>query len=270
MKALETIARDIRKDIVKMHSCSGSAHIGSALSIVDILAVLYFKILKINPKNPRAKIRDRFILSKGHAASALYATLATRKILPKTYLQGYCKNGGMLCGHADNYELPGIEAATGSLGHGLSIACGMALAAKHDGAKNRVFVVMGDGECNEGSVWEAAMFARHKRLDNITAIVDRNHLQGMGDTEKVMRLEPFLKKWFSFGWKGCTVNGHNLKEIQKACTKLPFARNYPTVIIAETVKGKGVSFMEDRLEWHYKSPDKEQLKQALVELDKLL
>lgn len=263
MKKLAIIARDIRKKIIGMHARSGASHIGSALSVVDILTVLYFRILKLRPESKR----DHFILSKGHAGSALYAVLAKKKIIPERHLATYCRDGGRLCGHSDNNRLDGIEASTGSLGHGLSIACGMAIAARHDKKKSRIFVLMGDGECNEGSVWEAAMFAAHHRLDNIVVIIDRNHLQGMGRTEEVMGLEPLLGKWTSFGWKGRRIDGHNLKEIEKACLRGPFSRGKPSVIIAETSKGKGVSFMEDQLEWHYKSPNRQQSKQAISELD---
>lgn len=266
-KHLELIARDIRKDIVCMHARSKSSHIGSALSIVDLLAVLYFRILNLDAKNYKKMSRDRLILSKGHAASALYATLVKKGIINKDKLQGYCLDGGSLCGHCDDFRLPGIEATTGSLGHGLSVASGMAFAAKYDEIKNKIFVIMGDGECNEGSVWEAAMFASHNKLDNITVIIDRNHLQGLGNTEKVMKIDPLLDKWKAFGWQGCYVDGHNLAHLLRALRKLPFKKSCPTVIIANTIKGKGISFMENRLEWHYRSPSDEHLARALKELE---
>ncbi|MDD5439618.1 MAG: transketolase [Candidatus Omnitrophica bacterium] len=266
MSGLKKTAQAIRRDIVRMHAAANSSHIGSSLSSVDILTVLYFRILAVGPKKNCRPDRDRFILSKGHAATALYATLAERGILPRSCLSGYSTDGGRLPGHADNAGLACIEAATGSLGHGLALASGMAIAGKNDKYKSRYFVLLGDGECDEGSVWESALFAAHHKLDRITAIIDRNRLQGMGKTEEVIRLEPLLKKWTAFGWSGITVDGHDHAELEKVLSKIPLVKGKPTVIIANTVKGKGVSFMEDRLEWHYKSPTKDQLAQALKEL----
>lgn len=266
MREIKKISTHIRQSVLKMHTRAGESHIGSALSVVDILAVLYFKVLKIFPGKPRDEKRDILILSKGHAASALYAALAARGILKKSALDSYCKNGGRLCGHSDDANLPGIEIPTGSLGHGLSVACGMAKAFKNDKKRNRIFVVMGDGECGEGSVWEAALFASHHKLDNITVIVDRNRLQGLGRTEEVLRLEPFIKKWAAFGWQVEEVNGHEHKEIEDACRKAPYEIGFPSVIIANTIKGRGISFMEDKLEWHYKSPTMEEYEKAMIEL----
>jgi len=266
MNDLEKISASIRKDIVRLHLKAGSSHIASSLSAVDILTALYFRILKLDKKDPCSNKRDRFILSKGHAATALYATLEKKGFLSKKCLDSYCSDGGKLCGHADNSGVKCIEAATGALGHGLSIACGMAMALKNDLNKARCFVLMGDGECNEGSVWEAALFAAHHELDAVTVIIDRNKLQGLGKTEDVLRLEPLLEKWQAFGWAGATVDGHDHKELEQVLSKVPFVKGKPTVIIARTVKGKGVSFMENRLEWHYKSPTGEQSKQAFEEL----
>lgn len=268
MDELKKVATSLRKKIVHMHSISGESHIASALSICDILAVLYFKVLKLDKKNIKSEKRDRVILSKGHAASALYAVLAKKGILPESYLETYCKNGGKLCGHSDDCLLDGIEAPTGSLGHGLSIGAGMALASKNDRLDNRVFVIMGDGECNEGSVWEAAMFSAHHKLDNLTVIIDRNNLQGLGRTEEVIKLEPLLEKWLAFGWCGIKINGHDYNSLIKCLMKTPYKKGYPTIIIADTHKGRGVSFMEDRLEWHYKSPNALQARQAITELEK--
>lgn len=267
MDNLELTATQIRKRILQMHAKAGSSHIGSAFSIVDILTVIYCRIVNITAQTAKDEKRDRVLLSKGHGGSALYAALASKGILPEAYLDNYCLDGGKLCGHCDHFELAGIEAATGSLGHGLPLANGMALAAKTDNRSSRIFVIMGDGECNEGSVWEAAMFAAHYRLDNICVIVDRNRFQGMGETEKVMGLSPLLEKWQAFGWAGEKINGHDLKQIEEALSKIPFEKNKPAVVIAETVKGKGVSFMENRLEWHYKSPNMDEVRRAMEELN---
>lgn len=260
------ISNNIRKKILKMIFNSQSSHIGSALSCVDILTVLYTKILSINPQDPHAENRDRFILSKGHAASALYATLAQRGFFPKEILDTYCQNGGRLPGHSSRGYVPGVEASAGSLGHGLAIGAGMALAAKRDDKKNRIFVLISDGECDEGSVWETAMFASHNKLDNLTAIIDYNKLQAFGKTNEVLNLEPLQEKWLSFGWQTQEINGHNFVEIEKTLLKIPFKSNTPSLIIAHTVKGKGISFMENKLEWHYKSPNKEEYLLALQEL----
>lgn len=263
------ITKEIRKRIVRMHAKSGSSHIGSALSSVDILTVLYFDILEIDPKNPLARDRDRFILSKGHAVSTLYATLALRGFFREEILNEYCIDGGRLPGHSTIHSVPGVEVSTGSLGHGLSMGIGMAIAAKHDGYKYRVFVLLSDGECDEGSVWEAAMFAAHHKLDNLIAIIDCNELQAFGKTKEVVNLEPFADKWTAFGWVAKEIDGHKFSQIKETFCKVPFEKNRPSVIIAHTTKGKGISFMENELAWHYKSPNKEQLERALKELGSL-
>jgi len=263
------IATGIRKKIVKMHAISNTSHIGSALSCVDILAGLYFSILRIDPKNPNYKNRDRFILSKGHAASALYATLAQRGFFSEEILEQYCIDGGKLSGHSTKACVPGVEASTGSLGHGLSIGIGMALAAKYDASKYRVFVLLSDGECDEGSVWEAAMFASHHKLDNLIAIIDYNKIQAFGRTKEVLNLEPFVDKWKAFGWEVKEIDGHDFQEILHVLKGIPFKEGKPSIAIAHTVKGKGISFMEDEVLWHYKSPNKEQLEIALRELSSL-
>lgn len=261
------IAKEIRKKVLKMKLGSQGSHIGSAFSCVDVLTVLYFKTLNINPKKPFDKNRDRFILSKGHAASALYATLVQRGVAPEEVLETYCKNGSLMSGHSMKGSMPGVEVSTGSLGHGLPIGIGMAVAFKRENKKYRVFVMLSDGECDEGSVWEAALFAGHHKLDNLTAIIDYNKIQSFGRTNEVLNLEPLKQKWESFGWQAKEINGHDFKEIEKALESLPFKKNCPSVIIAHTKKGFGVSFMEDKLAWHYKSPTKEQYDVALKELE---
>lgn len=261
------IAKRIRKSILQMVYAAKSSHVGSALSIVDILTVLYFRIMHISPKEPWNPDRDRFILSKGHACAALYATLAERGIIPKELLSTFCKDGSTLGGHSDCYRVPGIDAPTGSLGHGLSLGAGMAIANQHDCRHYRVFVLLSDGECDEGSVWEAALFAAHFKLDNLIAIIDYNKIQSFGRVKDVINLEPLLSKWIAFGWSALEINGHDYQQIEEALRDLPKSHGTPNLIIAHTVKGKGVSFMEDQLAWHYKSPDERQLQQALAEIE---
>lgn len=263
------ISKNIRKKILKMIFNSQTSHIGSSLSIVDILTVLYFKILSIDPKNPWSENRDRFILSKGHACASLYVTLALRGFFSEEILNTYCLNGGILPGHSTVHCVPGVEVSTGSLGHGLSMGIGMAIAAKYENLKYKVFVLLSDGECNEGSVWEAAMFANHHRLDNLIAIIDYNKLQAFGRTEDILNLEPFKDKWTAFGWEVKEIDGHNFSDIEKTLSQVPFKKNKPSIIIAHTIKGRGISFMENQLSWHYKSPNKDQLEAALKELESL-
>ncbi len=260
---LEQIAKNIRKSIVQMNARSFASHSGTALSTVDILTILYFKVMNIDPNNPTLKSRDKFILSKGHGSSAIYATLAERGYFSKELLDGFYIDGGQLPGHLDKDAVPGVEVSSGSLGHGLSIGVGMAIANKIDKLNNQVYVMCGDGELNEGSIWEAIMFAPHKNLDNLTMIVDYNKLQGYGKTNEVINLEPLNEKLKSFNWEVIEIDGHNLEEIEKA---LISKSNKPKAIIAHTVKGKGVSYMENEFVWHYKSPNNEQLEQAIKEL----
>jgi len=267
LKKYESKARFIRKKIVKMHTFSKSSHIGSSLSVTDILVALYFHILKIDTQNYKDKNRDRLILSKGHAASALYATLAIRGFFPVEVLDGYCIDAGTLPGHSTINCVPAVEVSTGSLGHGLSMGIGMALAAKYDNSNYKTFVILSDGECNEGSVWEAAMFASHHKLDNLIAIIDYNKLQAFGRNKEVINLEPFNNKWRSFGWETEEIDGHNLSKIIQTLQKVPFKETKPSVVIAHTIKGKGVSFMENQLAWHYKSPNQQELELAMEELD---
>jgi transketolase len=242
---------------------ANASHVGSCLSIVDLLAVLYSEVLRVDPAVPDDPSRDRFVLSKGHAAAAVYATLATRGFFPEAWLETYGDDGGRLAGHLTRHGAPGVEVSTGSLGHGLPIACGMALAGKRLKQPQRVFCLLSDGECDEGSTWETALFAPHHRLDNLVAIIDSNRIQSFGRVEEVLDLEPFADKWKAFGWSVAAVNGHQHAALRRVFAELPLEPGRPTAIIAHTVKGKGVPFMEDRLEWHYRSPDARQLEEAL-------
>jgi transketolase len=243
-----------------------SSHVGTCLSIADILAVLYGEVLHVDPARPDWPDRDRFILSKGHGVAAVYAVFAERGFFPKEWLDTYCQDGSKLAGHITHHGVPGVEASTGSLGHGLSIGCGMALAGKRDGRPYRVFVMLSDGECDEGSTWEAVLFAPHHRLDNLIAIVDYNKIQAFGAVKEVLDLEPLADKWRAFRWTVREIDGHDYEQIEDALTSVPFEPGKPSCIIAHTVKGKGVSFMENQLAWHYKSPNDEQLAQALAEI----
>lgn len=263
---LETTARQIRAKLVEMSHNGKAAHLGSALSSVDILVALYWTKLQIDPRNMGKPDRDRFILSKGHAAAVLYATLAYRKIIPVSLLDTYCQAGSKLEEHPGPGNLAGVEAATGSLGHGLSLGLGMALAGKIQGQDYHVFVLLSDGECNEGSVWEAAMFAPAKNLNRVCAIVDFNKWQATGRSCDVNALQPLAEKWRAFGWNAIEIDGHNMDELVKVLTDIPKDPEKPTAIIAHTVKGKGVSFMEDDNNWHYRIPDKEELIKAKMEL----
>lgn len=241
-------------------------HPGGDLSAADILAALFFHALAIDPANPRDPNRDRFVLSKGHASAALYATLAERGFFPREWLATYLQPLSLLNGHPDRNKLPGVEANTGPLGHGLPIGVGMALAAKLDGASWRTFVLTGDGELQEGSNWEAAMTAGHYRLDHLTAIVDRNRLQQGDTTENTVALEPLADRWRSFGWAVVEVDGHDVSALLETFDALPLETGRPTCVIARTVKGRGVSFIEDRVEWHHRVPTDEEMALATAEL----
>jgi transketolase len=267
IEILLKISKNIRKKIIKMVSTSKSSHVGSALSIVEILVVLYFKVLKIDSQNPEYDNRDRFILSKGHASAALYAALSERGFFAENLLDKFFVDGGILPGHLDRNVKMGIEVSSGSLGHGLSIGVGMAIAAKHDNKNHKTYVLMSDGECDEGSVWEAAMLAGHLKLDNLVAIIDYNKIQSFGRVEEVLNLEPLYEKWVAFGWGVKEVNGHDFQELLSALESIPIKPNKPSIVIANTIKGKGVSFMENKLEWHYKSPDQQQYEMAIKEID---
>jgi transketolase len=235
---------------------------------VDLLVALYFQVLRIDPARPAAQERDRFILSKAHAGIALYATLARRGFFSEGFLADYYVDGGHLAGHADAHGVPGVEVSAGSLGHGLALATGMALYAKRRRRSWRVYVMLSDGECDEGSTWEAALLAAHLRLDNLTAIVDYNGLQGLGRTADILDLEPFEAKWRAFNWDCSSIDGHDFASIAKALTSTPSATGRPTVVIAKTTKGKGITFMEHNNLWHYRTPAGDELQRALEELDR--
>lgn len=262
----KALATRIRAQVVTMSHRARSSHVGSSLSIADLLAVLYGEVLNIDPSDTDNPDRDRFILSKGHGCSAVYAVLTELGFFPKEWLDSYLQDGSHLFGHITHHGVPGVEASTGSLGHGLAIGCGMALAGKHDGRDYRVFVLLSDGECDEGATWEAALFASHHQRDNLVAIVDYNKIQAFGDVKEVLQLEPLAEKWRAFGWAAQEINGHAFQQIERALLSIPFEPGRPSCIIAHTVKGKGVSFMENQLAWHYKYPNAEELDQALAEL----
>lgn len=268
IKELENKAKIIRRHIIEMISRCGSGHPGGSLSSADILTVLYFHKMKHDPKNPKWDERDRFVLSKGHAAPVLYATLAEAGYFPKSYLKTLRQIGSSLQGHVDMISLPGIEMSTGSLGQGFSAANGMALALRMDKKNNHVYVVIGDGESQEGQIWEAAMTSGHYKLDNLTVILDHNKYQIDGHVEEIKGIQPIADKWRAFRFNVIDgVNGHDIKSVIKALDDASKAKGNPTIIIAETIKGKGVSFMENNpLDFHGKAPTKEEVIKALEEL----
>jgi len=266
IKELETIARKVRMHSIKMIYDAGSGHPGGSLSAVDILTALYFHIMKHDPKKPDWVDRDRFVLSKGHGAPALYAVLAEAGYFEVEELCTLRKMGSRLQGHPCMGKTPGIEMSTGSLGHGLAAGNGMALAAKLDRKLHRIYVLCGDGEMDVGETWEAAMLASHYKLDNVTAFIDRNMLQLDGPTEKIMSIEPLADKWKAFGWHVIEINGHNMKEIIHATNEARGVKGRPTVIICHTTKGKGVSYMEGNLHFHGKAPSASEYEQAMKEL----
>jgi transketolase len=263
---LQEKATNIRRHIINMLAEAGSGHPGGSLSIADIMAALYFAVMKVDPDNPDWEERDRFVLSKGHAGPVLYGALAEAGFFPVEELHTLRKIDSRLQGHPDMKKTPGVEMSTGSLGQGLAAANGMALAGKLDKKDYRVYVVLGDGEVNEGMVWEAAMASAHYRLDNLTAFLDFNGLQIDGPVREVMNTEPLDKKWAAFGWHVLTIDGHDFGEILRAVTEAQVTKGRPTMIIAKTIKGKGVSFMENMVGWHGKAPDAQQREQALAEL----
>ena len=265
-KGLNEITNVIRKDIVSMICKSKSEHPGGSLSAVEILTALYFDQMNIDPTNPKMEDRDRFVLSKGHAAPALYATLAQRGYFAKEELNNLRQLGSMLQGHPDMKKVPGVEMSTGSLGQGFSVACGMAMAAKLDNAPWNVYALLGDGEVQEGIIWEAAMSAAHYKLDNMIAFLDYNGLQIDGEVESVMNINPIEDKFKTFGWNVITIDGHDFDQIFAALDMAKDTVDKPTMIIAKTIKGKGVSFMENQASWHGSAPSEEQLEQALSEL----
>ncbi len=262
----EHLANRIRRRAIKMIHRAKSSHVGSVFSAADMLAVLYQKILRIDTSQPDWIDRDRFILSKGHASAGLYAVLAERGFFPDSWLDEFCLDGGRLAGHVTHIGVPGVELSTGSLGHGLPLACGMALVGKRENRRFRVFTMLSDGECDEGSTWEAVLFAPFHRLDNLTAIVDYNKIQSLGTVKEVLDLDSLAAKWQSFGWSVVEIDGHDFAQIENAFGKVPVQPGSPTCIIAHTIKGKGVSFMENKLLWHYRAPDEGELRLALAEL----
>ena len=266
---LKIVARDIRKDTLRMIADAKSCHVGSCFSCIDILTALYFHSLRINTQNPLWPQRDRFIMSKGHGVAALYVTLAKRGFCSPDVLQHYTKDGSLLAGHVTCTATPGIEASTGSLGHGLSIGVGMALALQKDQPQSKVYVLLSDGECDEGSTWEAALSAGHFGLDNLVAIVDYNKIQSYGAVAEVMGLEPFADKWRAFRFAVKELDGHDIPALIAAFDSLPLQRGKPTLILAHTTKGKGVSFMENKMEWHYHTPTMQQVDLAVEELDSI-
>ena len=267
-KQSKQLANNIRKHAVNMTRLGSSAHIGSILSIADILSVLYGSVLKYKSDNPKWASRDRFILSKGHAGAGVYAVLAESGFMAINKLKTHYQDGSDLSGHVSHKGIPGVEFSTGSLGHGLPVATGMALAAKIDNNKHRVFVLMSDGECDEGSNWEAILFSSHHKLDNLIAIIDRNQLQSIHSTEATLALEPFSDKWRAFGWDVIEVDGHDHNELFKALDKVKTPRKKPLCAISNTIKGKGVSFMENQTLWHYRSPQGKEFDAAISELEK--
>ena len=265
----KTLAWLIRRNALEMTHISRGSHIGSVLSVAEIIAVLYTSVLNVDPKEPKKPDRDRLILSKGHAGSAVYAALAETGFFPVEQLKTHYANGSIMSGHVSHKGVPGVEVSTGALGHGLGIGAGMALGAKMDGARWRTYVVMGDGECDEGAVWEAALQAAQYRLDRLIAIVDYNHMQSLSTVEDTLRLEPFEQKWKDFGWNAESVNGHDTDALIAAFgrAKENAGSRKPYVILAHTVKGKGVSFMENNILWHYRTPQGEEYDAALKELE---
>ncbi|MBQ7257751.1 MAG: transketolase [Abditibacteriota bacterium] len=260
------LAWKIRRHGIEMTHISAASHIGSVLSVADIIAVLYNDILNIDPKNPKKEDRDRFILSKGHAAASVYAALAEKGFFDVKELKTFYSDNSKFLGHISK-EIDGVEFSSGSLGHGLPVAAGLSYVAKKENKPFYSYVVMGDGECDEGSVWEAALFAHHFKLDNLVAIIDYNKMQSLTTCEKTISLEPFGSKWKAFGWNVIECDGHNIEELKYSLSKDRSVKDKPTLVIANTVKGKGVSFMENNILWHYRYPHEgEEYDNALKEL----
>ena len=263
---LDLLSRRIRYKLVELSHRAKTPHLASALSCVDILVAAYWRVLRLDPKMPHAPERDRFILSKGHAATALYTTLAFRGVIEMDTLDSFAQAGSPLAEQPAPYCAPGVELATGSLGHGLPVGAGMALAARITKQSYRVFVVMSDGECNEGSVWEAAMFAPAQHLENLAIVVDYNRWQATDRSNEVMSLDSLASKREAFGWNTTEVDGHNIEALAEALGKVPDGSGKPVALIANTTKGKGISFMEDDNNWHYRIPNEDELSAAKVEL----
>jgi transketolase len=260
----EDLALRLRRRIVRMCSAGGTAHVGSGLSMADIAAVLYGEVLRVDPADPDWPGRDRFILSKGHACACVYAALAERGFIDPEVLEQHYRSGSQLSGHI-SHHVPGVEFSTGSLGHGLGVGAGMAMQLRRESGRQRVYVVLSDGECDEGSTWEAALFAGHHRLSNLCAVIDYNKLQGIAPVADILDLEPFALKWRAFGWTVLPVDGHDHGALKRAFLEAERVGR-PTCILADTVKGRGVSFMENNVLWHYRSPKGVELEAALKEL----
>ena len=267
IKALSLHAANVRKMALEAVYSAGAGHPGGSLSAADILTYLYMEEMNVNPDEPKAADRDRFVLSKGHCSPALYGVLAERGFIPKEDIKTFRHADSYLQGHPDMKGVPGVDMSTGSLGQGISAACGMAKAAKLNGKDYRVYTMLGDGECEEGQVWEAAMFAAHYKLNNLIAFLDFNGLQIDGDITKVMNPTPFDKKFEAFGWNVIRINAHDFNLIEAAVKEAKSVEDKPTLILADSIKGKGVSLMENKAEWHGAAPNKEQYEQAISELD---
>jgi transketolase len=265
IRRYERLARLIRGYAVKMTNLEHSGHVGSSLSMAEVVAVLYEGILKVDPENPDWPERDRFILSKGHAAAGVYGALAEKGFFPRQWTDTYYRDAGKLCGHI-SHHVPGVEFSTGSLGHGLPVAAGMALVAKRLKQKHRIFVLMSDGDCNEGSTWEAIMFAAQHHFDNLTAVVDANKIQALGMVADVIDMEPFARKLEAFGWAAREIDGHNVAEIERTLLAVPFEIGKPSFVVARTVKGKGVHHMENTVASHYRCVADEKLAEVYKEL----
>ena len=266
IKKLEKIAKSVRRNLLKAIYEGKMGHPGGSLSATDILVFLYFSKLRIYPQNPNHKDRDIFILSKGHAASALYAVLAERGFFSKNLLKTFAKIDSSLQVHPDMTKLAGVEISTGALGMGLSVGVGMALASRMDGLKSKIYVLLGDGEMQEGQIFEAAISASHYELDNLIAILDYNKIQLLGPVSQIMGIEPVAEKWKARGWEVTEIDGHNIREIDQAIEKTEQVKGKPSIIVAHTIKGKGVSFMENTAKWHGGAPAEEELEKALEEL----
>lgn len=265
MCKIEEMAKQIRIDCVKMTNKAHSGHVGSMLSMAEIVSVLYEEILNVDPKNPDMPERDRFILSKGHAAAAVYSALAQKGFFPKEWLERYYCDDGKLMGHI-SHKVPGVEFSTGSLGHGLPVAVGMAIATRYAKSKRRVFCLVSDGDMNEGSSWEAIMFAAQERLSNLTVIVDYNQIQALGFSKDIENLAPLEKKMEEFGWSAKVIDGHNIDQIRQTLKGVPFEQNKPSIVIAKTVKCRGIDYLENTVESHYRFVPDEKLESVISEI----
>jgi transketolase len=263
---LKSVANAIRRRVIELSHSAGTPHLGSALSCVDILVSLYWTVLRVDPNKPDEALRDRFILSKGHAALALYVTLARRGFFGEDVLETFNRDGSRLAEHPGAHGIPGVEAATGSLGHGLPLGIGMTLAGRIHRQDYRVFVLMSDGECNEGAVWEGALLAPAQWLDNLVVIIDYNKWQATARSDSTMSLAPLRQKWEAFGWQAMEVDGHSFDELGSALADIPNGTGKPVAVVAHTVKGRGVSFMEDDNNWHYRVPSADEVRRAAREL----